>query len=227
MKAMKHVTIVSASPKVGEPSVSGWLASHACDILQNDILDVNIISVRECISKKQTADAYASMADADALIIIFPLYIFCMPGLLTRFLQDYDVYLKSLPIAAKKPLIYTVVNCGFPEPEINEEAVRVIGSFSKKIGAEFRFGVMIGGGGMIIGAQGSPMVRQMMAEIDGALTRIKREVESGCPEPSENVLARIRFPRRLYFLMAGIGWKTSARKNGLRKKDLYARPYTN
>lgn len=226
MSTQKHVAVIAASPKTTGSSVSGLLASQAGDILKDDSLDVRIFSVRESIAKKQTSEAYDFMAAADALLIIFPLYIFCMPGLLTRFLQDYHTYVKALPKNVKKPLVYTVVNCGFPEPGINEEAVRVIRSFSEKVGAEFRFGVMIGGGGMLDGAQGAPMVKKLMADIDGAFSRMKDEIISNQHGSSENVITCAKFPKRLYYFMGGIGWNSSARKNGLKKKDLFARPYS-
>jgi hypothetical protein len=225
MNIVKRVAVIAASPKTTGSSVSGFLAAHAGDIMKDSSLDIRIFSVRESLTKKQTTEAYAYMDGADALLIIFPLYIFCMPGILTHFLQDYHDYLKALSGYGAKPFVYTVVNCGFPEPEINEEAVRVIGSFSRRIGAQFRFGVMIGGGGMVLGAQGSPMVKKMTADIDGAFVRMKEEILTGSPGSSENILTSAKFPRRLYYFAAGIGWNSSARENGLKKKDLYAMPY--
>lgn len=224
MNTEKRVAVINASPKTAGKSVSGHLASYAQNLLSGDNLEIRCFSVRESIAKK-TAEAFKYMKEADAFITIFPLYVFCLPGILMRFLQNYHNYTASCPDGAKKAAVYAIVNCGFPEPEINAEAVRVIGSFSEKIGAQFRFGVMIGGGGMLLGSQGSPILKKTMADIDGAFARIKEEIVSGRRGPAENVVTNVRFPRRLYFFMGGIGWVSWARKNRLKKKDLYAKPY--
>ncbi len=225
MNREKRVVVINASPKTAGQSASGYLASYAWDLLSGDSLEVKVFSVRESIKNKQTAEVFKYMTGADALIIIFPLYVFCLPGILMRFLQDYHNHVGSCPDRDKKVIIYAVVNCGFPEPGINTEAVRVIGSFSEKIGVEFRFGVMIGGGGMLIGAQGSPMLKKTMSDIEGAFARMKEEIVSGRRGPVENIETSVRFPRMLYRFMGDKQWISSARKNGLKKKDLYARPY--
>jgi len=225
MSIIKHTAVISASPKPSENSASGFLAHYAEAALRGDGIDVRIINVRESLTKNQTAKAFAYMAGADALVIIFPLYIFCLPAILMRFLQQYREYAASLPDNTQNPVVYAVVNCGFPEPEINREAVRVIGSFSEKIGAEFRFGVMIGGGGMISGAKESPMVRKMLKDVGAALERMKREIVSGGRGSADNVLTRVRIPRRFYYFMGNMSWRMLAWKNGLKRKDLYAQPY--
>ncbi|MDX9871647.1 MAG: hypothetical protein RBT41_04410 [Clostridia bacterium] len=152
------------------------------------------------------------------------MFIFCLPAILTRFLQDYDNYVKAFP-DRKKPAVYTIVNCGFPEPENNTEAVRVIRCFGQRIGAEFRSGVLIGGGGMLTEALDSPMVKKVIADISRAITRMKEEITSGQGGASEDVLTKVRVPRLLYFFMGGMGWRMAAKKYGLKKKELYARPY--
>lgn len=72
------------------------------------------------------------MLHADALIFVFPLYIFCLPAILMRFLQDYRRYLTDHTNETGRMLVYAIVNCGFQESDINSEAVRVVRSFSEK-----------------------------------------------------------------------------------------------
>ena len=96
------------------------------------------------------------MREADALLIVFPLYFFCLPGMLTQYLDDYAQF---IGVKGKTQKVYTIVNCGFPEPEINTEAIRVMQSFSRHVGASFRFGIGFGSGGMILGAQQAPSAR--------------------------------------------------------------------
>jgi hypothetical protein len=84
---------------------------------------------------------------------------------------------------------------------------------------------MIGGGGMLLEAQGSPMVKKMTADVDGAYDRMKDEIISGQNGPAGNISTFIKFPKRLYFMAAGHGWVSEAKKYHLKKRDLYARPY--
>ena len=225
MSPNKKVAVISASPKINEKAASEWMAMRAEALMAGDGVDIRHINVRKSEKSGQTAEDFAYMAQADAMLIIFPLYIFCTPGLLTRFLQDYYDFVCVRQAGVTKAAVYTVVNCGFPEPEINGEAVRVIKSFSEKVGAEFRFGVLIGSGGMILGAQNAPFMKKAMARLDGAIAVMKDEVLTGRREAVENINIRINFPRKLYFFGGDRGWVATAKKNGLKKEDLYAKPY--
>jgi hypothetical protein len=225
MNGGKKIAVLSASPKVNEEAVSEWLAGRAEEFLKADGLEFRHINVRRSLAQNQTAGDYAYMSDADAMLIIFPLYIFCLPGILIRYLQDYYEFSRARPDGGKSAAVYAVVNCGFPEPDINREAVRVIRSFSEKIGADFRFGVLIGSGGMLLGAQGAPFMKKAMARLDGALAAMKDELLSGRRDAVEDIEIPVNFPRRLYFFAGNRGWLSTAKKNGLKKNDLYAKPY--
>ena len=225
MNEVKKIAVISASPKVNEAAVSEWLASHAESILAGDAVDIRHITVRKSIAQKQTIEDFAYMFDSDAMLIVFPLYIFCLPGMLIRFLQDYSAFVREQAVGGKKAAVYAVVNCGFPEPDINTEAVGVIKSFSRQVGAEFRFGIMLGSGGMIIQTQGSPLTKQPMVKFDGAMAVIKEEVLSGKRGATEDIEISVNFPRFLYFFIGSRGWISRAKKNGHKKKDMYAQPY--
>jgi hypothetical protein len=78
---------------------------------------------------------------------------------------------------------------------------------------------------MLLGAQGAPFMKKAMAQLDGALARMKDELLSGRRETAEDVELTVRFPRRLYFIAGNRGWLSYAKRNGLKRKDLYAKPY--
>lgn len=220
----KNIVLVSASPKVGEATVSGLLAAIAEKRLA-DNANVTNIDVRRSISGKHNEENFKAMNRADAIVFIFPLYIYCLPGILMRFLQDYRDYRTLHTDMASNPKVYAVVNCGFPEAYINSEAVRVIKSFSKHTGASFRFGILLGGGGMLLGAKDAPFMKKFMAKLNDSFDRIANDVsDSEIPE-IDNICVSLNFPRKLYYLGGNLGWRQMAKKNGLKKKDLYARPY--
>lgn len=220
----KNVVLVSASPKIGTISVSGFLTDLQENQMKEQGLDLYRIDVRKSLTKGTPENDFQAMLQADAIIFTFPLYIFCLPGLLMRFLQDFFEY-QSINKNDHKPYVYSVVNCGFPEAWINQEAVDVIKSFSRSIGATFRFGVLIGGGGMLVRTHDKPFMRKTMNKIVGSFRVIGKDVISKSNRMLENISVTQNFPSRLYYLMGNMGWVYVAKKYGLKKKDLYRQPY--
>jgi len=225
-EALKTVAIISASPKTDQKlALSEYLAEWAQAGLSGDTLRVERIQVRRCLQQKSEAEAYETMASADALVLIFPLYFFCLPGMLMRFLQDYAAFLAAREPPRRSPDVFAVINCGFPEPQINEEALRVVQSFSKAIGAAFCFGVLIGGGGMILGAKGAPFMKPTLTKLEAAFARMRQWVlRQGSPSTDTDVVT-VKFPRRLYFMMGNLGWRLQSRRYGVKRRELRRRPY--
>lgn len=219
----KNIVLISGSPKISEASVSELLVTMAQGRL-SDSADITKIDARRSLARRETEKDFDAMTRADAIIIVFPLYFFCLPGVLIRFLQDYASYRSLRSANAGGPKVYTIVNCGFPEPEINGDAVRVIKSFCDQTGASFRFGIMLGGGGMLLGAKDAPFMKKFMEKLNTALDNIAKDIEGG-DVPLKNVTISVKIPRKFYLFMGNLGWGQLAKKNGLKKKDLRARPY--
>jgi hypothetical protein len=103
--------------------------------------------------------------------------------------------------------------------------VRVIKSFCGHTGASFRFGILIGGGGMLAGAKDAPFMKKTVEKLNAALSLINEDISSSEADQVDNILISVKFPRKLYYLGGNMGWNQMAKKNGLKKKDLYAKPY--
>ena len=219
----QRIVLVSASPKVDQTeAVSAFLATRAEGLIAGDGLSIETIPVRKTLLHHECETAFASLQDADAIVFIFPLYFFCLPAMLTRFLQDFAC---AYPVSEKRANVYALVNCGFPEPEINEEAMRVIECFSLQTGRSFFGGVMVGCGGMLLGASQAPFMREMFEVIDALFARVKQDFLSGQPEEAKSVCTAPKFPKFLYFVGGNAGWRSMARKNKLRPYDLKRQPY--
>lgn len=217
MRKAQRVIIVNGSPRTSESATSAFLAQLAERKMSAEGIEVKQVTVRKSLKGDLQSD-FEAMRRADGLLFIFPLYFFCLPGMLMRFLQDYAAY-HTQHTDGPGQRVYTIVNCGFPEPAINTEAVRVMASFSHHIGAAFGFGVCIGGGGMLEGAKDAPFMKPVFAGLEDAFSHMIQG------EAGENVLLAPKFPRSLYFLGGNMGWRQMARKNGLKPKDLYRTPY--
>ncbi len=217
---MKKVMILSASPKKGEPSVSALLCELAKERFVSAGLQADIVDVGKAL--KNSEPSFDAMRNADALLIVFPLYFFCLPGMLMRFLEDYAASAGEKRAGQK---IFAIVNCGFPEPDINEEAIRVIQSFARHVGGAFGFGVAFGSGGMVLGAKDAPFMKKVMADLNSAFNRMADAVQQNTLPSADTVCIGVKIPRWMYFLGGNMGWGQMAKKNGLKKRDLYRQPY--
>jgi hypothetical protein len=225
MSTQRKLVIINGSPKPdSNPSVSEYLSALAESRMTGDEISIERCNARKSVLSG-SAEAYTAMLESDAILIIFPLYFFCLPGLLTRFLQDYAAFVKTQESGGKVSRVYAMVNCGFPEDEINGEALRVVESFSRAIGAQYRFGLMIGGGGMLLGAKDAPFMKGVMGTIDEYLSLVKGDILTQKDSELQTMRAFVKFPSKLYFMMGNLGWKMQARSNGLKPRDLRRKPY--
>lgn len=222
-ESMKKAVLVSASPKVDQDwAVSAFLAKYGSEKLQPTGISVETIKVRHAILHHETDHAFEQLQKADAIVVIFPLYFFCLPAMPTRFLQDF---VANFPVADRASNVYAIVNCGFPESDINTEAMRVIECFARQTKRTFLGGVMIGGGGMVIGAKDAPFMRPVFALIDELFAHVASDTLSGQPEPVRITEASPKFPKWMYFLGGNAGWHSMARKNHIKRKDIMKKPY--
>ena len=222
---MKRIVYINASPRVDEVTASGTFLSMLDKYFDDNDTEKAIINVRKSDLKHPSKSDFDTILKADAVVIAFPLYFFCLPGLLTRFLQDYHSYYLENEIHAHRQKIYAIVNCGFPEANINEEAVKVIESFSRQIGAEFRFGIMIGSGGMVIGAKDAPFMKKPLKSLEQAMNSLAQDAMSERNDPISNIQITVKVPRWLYYLMADMRFNHTATKNGNSKKDILKKAY--
>lgn len=221
----KNIVIINGSPKADKGSASHFLSNIMIKHINGYGDNVSLINARYSLMNKSLEADYLQISKADAIIFVFPLYIFCLPGILMRYLQDFYRCLDDHSASLSGIKVYACVNCGFPEANINEEAVRVIKSFSIKTGASFRFGIMVGGGGMISSTLHMSYMKKTKNEFYLAISSIANDLESSDMEYIRNTCVNICFPSSLYNFMGGRGWRYTARKNGLKSKDLYKKPY--
>jgi multimeric flavodoxin WrbA len=225
-ESSRTITLLSGSPKpVVKPSVSRFLCDLAETQFSSEGLRVYKVDAQSSLVNGSVEEAYRTILRSDALLIAFPLYFFCLPGMLTRFLQDFAVYACNHENESRLRSVYAVVNCGFPESDINEESVRVTARFAAAVHARFRFGILIGGGGIVLSAPKAPFMKSFFWKIRDAFDQIQKDALACADEPHANVYVEVKFPRKLYFRMGDFGWRYAAKKNGLSRKDILRRPY--
>ena len=86
------------------------------------------VRVRAGACNPYASETFDMMAKVDAVVIAFPLFTYSIPGGLTRLLEDYLVHLASAGRSTSTH-VFAIVNCGFPDPMICREAMRVMRNF--------------------------------------------------------------------------------------------------
>lgn len=165
------------------------------------------------------------MSNADAIVIAFPLYVFCLPGVLMRFLEDYYMHLKSNNRLTKNVRVYAIVNCGFPEPIINNEAIRVLKNFCVRLNLNWRFAVSIGMGEAVGSTKDIKFMQRLCSKVYSSLYKINKDIENNIDTLVENKYAAPSLPIFIFKKIGKLNWINDAKKNGLSKKDLYKKPY--
>jgi putative NADPH-quinone reductase len=174
---MKNIVLINGSPKVNEEAVSGYFIETAGSHINDALCKKTFINIRQSFTMHKTYEDFEAISNADALIIAFPLYVFCMPGILTRFLEDYYKFYIKTKKNKNNLKVYAIVNCGFPEPDINLEAVNVIKSFCCHINANFRFGILLGGGAMFLGAKDAPFMKKTLSSLNNEFSKIASDIQ--------------------------------------------------
>ena len=177
--------------------------------------------------------------DLDAIVIAFPLYVDALPSALLAWMTSFTAGGAGSSGSARDrrgTAVFAVCNCGFYEGIQTRSALCIVRNFAAKNGLSWRGGLGIGSGGMI----------EAVAKVPENIW-IKRDVSRGIAAIAQGMLdwgklsgedrgagsltlgASLRFvnhglPRFAYILSAHSGWRTSARRNGLRPEALKARP---
>lgn len=99
------------------------------------------------LNKNNYDEVSKELFSAKKVILVFPLYMDCIPSILLDFLNRLEKLGKKYK---SRPVVYIVINCGFIENEQNEVAISVMKFFLKK--NDFKFGgvLSIGSGEVIM-----------------------------------------------------------------------------
>jgi len=160
---------------------------------------------------------------ADLLVLATPLYIDSLPFLVTRALEHVAARARH---AARKPRFAAVINCGFPEAEQCIPAVQIARAFAAEAGMPWAGAIALGGGGMI---DGQPLQKlgafaePLRVALDEAAAALRRG--EGIPPDAIEKCSRPLVAPWIYRAASNLGWWQQARKHGVRRAQLTARPF--
>jgi len=217
---MENLILLNGSPQMkGSTSMNILDSFKAC--LGNDF-NVNVVEANKSILQKTQLHDYETMEKADTIVLAFPLYVYCLPGVLEEFLVGYRDYIGSEKKVVEQK-IYAIINCGFPESRINEEAALVIKSFCKEVHAQYRFSILLGGGGMLQPLKTFPFVNKMWKKIELAFNQIVSNM--GEENGKADIYIDSKMPKKLFSFIAETNFKVAAKKKGIKKKEIFDQPY--
>lgn len=201
------IMLLNGSPKK-EGSASGIILAS---------LRERIGKTHECFlchaARQDKQEIMRVLCGANAMVVAFPLYVDGIPSHLLRLL---DEMWHEIADAAPSLRVYAIVNNGFYEGRQNITALEMMRNFCDRAGLVWGQGVAVGAGGMTGAAS---IGHGPMKNLGLALDRLSKHILNG--ETSEDNVFEPNFPRFLYKAAAHMGWKSQARKNGLKTDILY------
>lgn len=227
------ITAINGSPK-GEQSSSREIIS----IMQGQLPAGTEVSVVSQIAQDRKPDdsIFSGMAESDVLFIASSLFVDSLPASLMRFLERYASYLESAEgrilrasrdrdAGKKTQRVFAIVNCGFYEGVQNEYALAIIGHWCALAGLDWCGGAGIGTGEMIYGLKKVPPTVFIRKPVIAAICAVADAIASGVEgRLTRPVYAQHAFPWILFKLAGEAGWRAQAKENGLKVRDLFARP---
>lgn len=222
-----NVCLINGSPR-GDKAFSKKMIDYISEKMNENGLETDIINVPLNAERKDYKGAVKTMTEADAIVICYPIYVFCLPGSLMRLLEEYHGYVNS-GAEYKKAIVYSVVNCGFPEPSVNAEGIRVIKNFCRREKLTYGYSISLGCGPFIDQTREVPLLKNNSIKVNKELSRMTTHcidcLKSRICKEEKDVFFKPNIPKLLVLRGGGKGWLEAAKKNGLTEQDLYARPH--
>ena len=222
---MKSILYINGSPRGEKNSTSAQILRDVADFLEKEgVRETHLEMLTLSRNMEGNADGILKrMNSAEYWILALPLYVDALPGHLTWWLKQYEGYReRSSDRGSIK--VYGIINCGFPEAVQNRDALKILEIFCRKNGLDWRFGIGMGMGEPYKQMRDIPLRSFIKVPIFKAYKLLLEDIKGERRKPDDNLYISIRFPRFLYRFIGEWGWKSEAKKNGLKARDLYGRP---
>ncbi len=223
---MKKICFVNGSPR-GEKSCSQYYIDSVKQLFDIEKNRTHVIISTASLKKKNNFEDFKIMAESENIIFSFPLYIDSIPSHFLEFLYQFEKYNKVSERNAinKLPRIYAIINNGFIEGHQNKNAARIMYHYASRIGLTWRFAIGIGAGEfMMTSKKNIPIQSKMKLCIHEAFLKLKKDIESNEVLCENNIFTNPKMPKKLFMFMGDRHWVQRARKNKIRKKELYNKP---
>ncbi len=235
----RNALLIVGSPKIKHRSTSSILGEYLIEILKSDGWKTEVLKLKGNLRREKGQNELCSAVDcSDLIILAFPLYIDALPYLVTKALEIIAQHKKTLPV--KKPQkIFTIINNGFPEFYQNALALNICRFFADLCGISWAGALAMGAGEAIGGGQEfterkrkGPPIKHV---IEG-LNKTGMDLANGrfVSLDAQTLISKNPIPivpfevwRWIFTKLGGQWWKQQAIGNGVKKAEMYAKPYAN
>jgi hypothetical protein len=191
---MKNLCLINGSLR-GKKAASLEFLKDLDRRLSDKEFNKVFVTVKVRVKDGYSENTLKSLVSADAIIFVFPLYAYGLPGALMRLLEDYYQYIRTSKEHSKGTKVYVIVNCGFPRPElVTEEALRVLQNFCRRLSLNWRFAVCIGTGPVVALTKKVPFLDFKLKK---AFTEIVSDITLGDEAVRSNYLIRPIIPETI------------------------------
>ncbi len=159
------------------------------------------------LNKNNYDEISKELFSAQAAILIFPLYVDCIPSILLGFLNRLE---KLGEKYKSRPTIYIIINCGFIENEQNEVAISMIEYFLMKNNFKYGGALSIGSGEAILDSPFRGMVTSKIKKMAKAI------------EHGETISIKTQMPisKSLFVKVGNKYWSIKGSSHGKTKMEM-------
>jgi hypothetical protein len=192
--AVKNVCLVNGSLRGRQASSLEFIKDVSSKLPDTEYVKT-FLTVKAKVTNSYPENMLESMAHADAIIFVFPLHNYGLPGALMRLLEDYNKYIRTGKEYYKKTKVYVIVNCAFPRPaDTCGEAIRVIQNFCRRFSLNWRFAICIGTGPVVAMTKKVPF---LYPRLKRAYTEIALDIQSGDREKKRHYFIKPIIPEAI------------------------------
>jgi len=185
MNYYKKAILLVGSPKSknsSSASLGGYLLKK---IEEYNIITETVHLHSEISTEVKTIKFFEKLQESDYIILAAPLYVDTLPAKVIKALnliaENKDKINNDLNGSKKTKNLTVIVNCGFPEAEQNEIALRVYEEFAKEADFKYLGGIAVGMGGAVSG--------KSLSEMGGMVN----DLVQGLDQAAEDILKNKKF----------------------------------
>jgi hypothetical protein len=193
---MKNICYINGSLRGKEASSLSFIKD--LDGRMKSDFNKEFITVKAGVNPAYGKETFIKIAEADVLIFTFPLFAYSLPGALMRLLEEYWNFIKSGHSYNKDAAVYAVINCGFPVPAINREAVRVVKNFCSRLNLKWRFAVCISSGPVVVATKKIPFLD---LKLKRAFNRIVQDISTGNVKDMDDFFIKPVIPKPIILMI--------------------------
>ncbi len=188
---MKRVCFINGSLR-GKKAASLEFIKDVDRRLSGAEFEKTFLTVAARLKESYSEEVFESITSADAIVFVFPLHNYGLPGALMRLLEDYYRCIKTGREYNKGAGVYGIINCAYPRPgDVTGEAVRVMKNLCRRLSLNWRFAVCIGTGPVVVMTKDIPFLYPGLKK---AYAAIASDIRRGGTDERDDYLIRPIIP---------------------------------